>query len=189
MVLELRGTRRAMLNRNDEPDVRRSSSRDSWRRAGEVILGSVRLTDAGDWCVLAILGEPFGDADSACVFADRNGCPEAGEARSAVEKDASSGSLSDVAREADGICGIGNGNPDGDSEDGDTVAVDFATIGDDGNGIVAAAGSVHPGDRSGSVMSRGVEPLEVRDERVDGFGDRVPIPYKLSCETGRDVVP
>ena len=48
MVLELRGTRRAMLNRIDEPDIRRSSSRDSWRRAGEVNLGPVRLTDVGD---------------------------------------------------------------------------------------------------------------------------------------------
>lgn len=48
MVLELRGTRRAMLNRIDEPDIRRSSSRDSWRRAGEVNLGPVRLTVVGD---------------------------------------------------------------------------------------------------------------------------------------------
>lgn len=126
--------------------------------------------------MLAFLGEPLGVADSACVFADRNGCPEAGGMQSAVEADASSGSLSDVACEADGTRGIGNGNPDGDPDDADAVDVDFAAIGDDGNGIVTAAGSVHPGARSGRVMSRGVEPLEVRDERVDGLGDRVPIP-------------
>ena len=47
--------------------------------------------------MLAFLGEPLGIADSACVFSDRNGCPEAGGMQSAVEADASSGSLSDVA--------------------------------------------------------------------------------------------
>ena len=73
--------------------------------------------------MLAFLGEPLGVADSACVFADRNGCPEAGGMQSAVEADASSGSLSDVACEADGTRGIGNGNPDGDPDDGDAVDV------------------------------------------------------------------
>ena len=92
--------------------------------------------------MLAFLGEPLGVADLACVFAERNGCPEAGDMQSAVEADASSGSLSDVACEADGTRGIGNGNPDGDPDDGDAVDVDFAAIGDDGNGIVTAAGSV-----------------------------------------------